>query len=758
MSTPSFQSLSILGPNGPIARRLEGYEVRREQMALAASIEHALTAGEHLLAEAGTGVGKSFAYLVPAILKATSEEKGAKPVVISTGTIALQSQLIDKDIPFLRSVWDREFTAVLAKGRGNYISLRRLNSALERAKQQSPLIQTTDGRTIIDDAEGADLARLANWVETTSDGSRADLDFAPGSAAWDQVVSDSNNCLGKKCPTFEKCFYQRARRRIYNAQVLIVNHSLLFADMALRRAGVSYLPDYQYLILDEAHDIEKIASSHLGINLTIGQIEYFLNGLTGRGARALANRYPAIAVDLQMLDMHCREALVVLAQDLDLLMLRQTRDSKLRLHEPPSVSGNKLGDGLVDALNHLHLRLSTMATACEKEEESMDFSSASKRALSLSTDLEYFSTLGLEGHVYWIERSENRRGRTNFEMRSAPIHVGDVLREQMFNQLESVVMTSATLATDGLGTSTSGGAFGYIRGRLGMQPHNPEDVLLNVAYTAAADALTQPPESTEPPASDPPEPPSEPQSEMDPGAPWAELAAELSSVTAAVPAPLGHFNDLGEGSGVREILLGSPFDFARQATLYIPDIPPPDSSDYDTAAANEIIRAIRRSEGGTFVLFTSYQQMRRACSQIRPELEMRGYTVMMQGESIGREQMLAEFRRGERMVLMGTETFWQGVDVPGRALSAVVITKLPFAVPTEPLFQARAEALDRVKRGSSFMELSLPQAVIKLKQGFGRLIRRSTDTGTITILDSRLLRKPYGRRVLAALPPASRGS
>jgi ATP-dependent DNA helicase DinG len=643
---------SILGAGGLIAQKLSGYEDRPQQLNMARAVEAALNGNTHLVVEAGTGVGKSFAYLVPAIKRAVEGKVDDRPVVISTGTIALQEQLYGKDIPFLRSVWDQEFTAVLAKGRSNYISLRRLENALRQ-----------EGEGVAGD-EKRELLRIKAWSETTSDGTRSSMDFEPSSEAWQLVVSDRNNCMGRQCANYEKkCFYQAAKRRIYNCSILVVNHALLCADLALKQAGVNYLPDYRYVIIDEAHDLERYASEHLGLRVTRGGWNYTLAQIYNpRRNKGLLVRYDFLRGGHEALRKARDEG-----ERFFLLVdnwLSEQRKDPARMHE-----AEQFPHDASLALHELALRLKEGMLQTKNEEDRLEIEANVNRVQEYASSLEVFNRQSLDGQVYWVERSGRER---NVELRAAPIHVGSLMNKLLFERCKSVVLTSATLAT-------GNNDFSYIDNRLGV----PDE-------------------------------------------------------------------------GVTHLQVGSPFNFRERAQIVIPDVPEPPkgggaSEDYDRRINEEVTAAIKRSRGGTFVLFTSFFQLRRVYDAIRAPLEFQGFTVLRQGDGLSRGRMLERFKDGEKMVLFGVETFWQGVDVPGDALTTVILVRLPFPVPSDPLVAARMEDVER-NGGSDFNDYMVPEATIKLRQGFGRLIRRKDDYGTVVILDSRVVRKAYGKRILKALP------
>ncbi len=688
-----------LGPGGAVARALEGsgapFEPRPQQLEMAAAVERALASRGRLLAEAGTGVGKSFAYLVPAILRIV--EHGEK-VVVATNTIALQEQLLEKDVPLLRAVFDslgKPFRPVLVKGRGNYVSIRRLRLASAR-----------QDRLFADAASRRSLHAIEDWAYATADGTLSTLPQLERPAVWERAQSDSGNCMGRKCPTYEQCFYQRARREMEQANLFICNHALFFSDLALREAGVGFIPPYDHVILDEAHNVEDVASEHFGASLSESRVRRLVGSLvherTGRGF------LPQLQVEegaREAVDHACQAALRA-EEDARVLFERAlvavgmgggfgAGEGRTALLPAPGAIENTLTPTLAD----LALRLKRLKERATREDDRFELNAYAERAQQIADEAAAILDQSIPGCVYWLETSRGEAG-LRVTLACAPVEVGEVLRPALFEKPWSVVLTSATLAT---GPAAKPGR------RAGPAPGDECDF----------DARTGEPMHLQPGL----------------GAdPFAHLRARLGC-SEAVP-----------------LLVGSPFRYAEQVELFVDrTMPDPRAQAYLERLSAAIILHARATEGGAFVLFTSFDTLRKAAERIRPTLEREGMPVLAQDREGPRGALLKAFRENRRSVLLGAASFWQGVDVRGEGLRNVIITRLPFEPPDRPLTQARLKRIED-RGGDAFFEDSLPRAVLRFKQGFGRLIRSAEDRGRVVVLDPRIMTKPYGKRFLAALP------
>ena len=692
---------NLLTESGPVARVLgtAAFEDRPGQRDMAAYIADVYNDGGIALLEAGTGVGKSFAYLVPAIEWA---RLNGERTVVSTNTINLQEQLVGKDLPILSrafSTGDRTVTFALLKGWRNYLCLSRLEQA--RAGQES----------LFDDGRGAELEAIAGWASRTADGSLSDLVEEPSNDVWDAVAAESDLCTRLKCPHFDRCFVFAARRRAAEADVVVVNHHLLASDLAVRIASDNWqeaavLPPYRRLVLDEAHHLEDVAAQHLGMQVSMLGVQRLLGRLERNGRGLL----PTLAAELSshddllgaasrdLLGRTVLDALSAARRWADELFGRLAR----RLDtEPAAAPVLRLTDafagdtvwreGLDVALDNLLIAFSKLREGVETIADRLSIDDPAEMRTRLIGELRGVvrrldsaaeglkATLQPVGYrppagaaVRWMER----RGRRtpNLTLSAVPLDLAPVLKEALFDRVETVILTSATLA--------AGGEFTFLEERLG---------------------LSLPP----------------------------------SRVT------------------IREIL-PSPFDFGAQCVFGIPtDIPEPrdDESGHGAAVARVLLELAHASDGGIFALFTSHGQLRRTADAIRGSVAAR-WPLLVQGEG-QRDQLLRRFRDAGSAILLGTDSFWEGVDVPGRALRVLILAKLPFKVPSEPLTAARLERLTAAGV-DGFTHYLVPLAALKLKQGFGRLIRTKSDVGAVVLLDRRIVTKRYGASMLEGLPPASK--
>jgi ATP-dependent DNA helicase DinG len=661
----------VFGPGGLIAQHHPNYEYRPGQVEMAEAVQNVLADGGIALIEAGTGTGKTLAYLIPALA-------ARRRVMVSTATKNLQEQLHKKDIPFLQKIIPREFKATCMKGRSNYVCLHRLKKANEM-----PILEG------LEDVDYFDEVR--KWAAKTDTGDRAELTDLPEALSfWPEIDARAEICLGQKCPDFEECFITRMRRQALESDVVIVNHHLFFADLALRGGDYgAVLPDYSTIIFDEAHELEDVAASYFGTSVSSFRTTDLI-----RDAQKLVISDPEQASELT-------RALARLAQRADVFWLslrsaganddwaeasvagqageayssrqRQTRyrgrkdrgssqDSRraidssyfVRVDREGTETTTAAGEAAIALANAL-ARLTSALSVVNDPPPELD--NIARRVQSLKFDLEFIVTAGAPDFVYWLET----RGRGIF-LHATPIDVSDILEEKLFAEIHSAVLTSATM--------TAGRSFGFIKGRLGI-------------------------------------------------------------------------------SHARELIVQSHFDFANQSVLYLPKrMPDPRAHEFVDASVEEIVQILEATHGRAFVLFTSVAAMRETYERVRYRVD---FPTFIQGEG-SKGGLLERFRTTEGAVLFATSSFWQGVDVQGEALSCVIIAKLPFAVPSDPVVAARQKHIDE-QGGNSFYEYSVPQAAITLKQGLGRLIRSTTDRGVLSILDPRLNTKSYGRVFLESLPP-----
>jgi ATP-dependent DNA helicase DinG len=652
----------IFGPGGLIARAHPEYEHRPGQIQMAEAVLRAFEERRHLIVEAGTGTGKTLAYLVPAIAAAVS--RGGR-IVISTGTKNLQEQLMEKDIPFLQRVLPKKFTAAYMKGRGNYVCLSRVKRA-----ETTPILEGLDDVDHFDD--------VRRWSRDSETGDRAELTELPENLSfWRHIDARSEICTGQKCPDYDACYITRMRQRASDADIIIVNHHLFFADLALR--GGEYgqvIPDYSAVIFDEAHQVEDVAAEYFGAQVSNYQVEDVLRDL---------QNLPVTDAGLNRELTRASNRVGRFAEAFWLGFAREAREEG-RYPIVPGTFARKTKGGeieptpLGDSYLSLDGALARMETTLDViKEKPPEVENLLRRIRETRFNLEFIVAGDDRRYVYWVER----RGRGVF-LRASPIDVSTLLQDKLFERVETVVLTSATLA--------SGGNFDFIRRRLGL---------------AAADGL----------------------------------AVEDDVDGAPVGSPAGEKTD--------ELVAPSGYNYEEQAVLYLPPrMPEPRSPQWIERAAEEVVKLLEISRGRAFVLSTSLTGMRALYERVAPQVD---FPCFIQG-SASKAGLLDRFRSTPHAVLFATASFWQGVDVRGEQLSCVVIDKLPFAVPTDPIVAARQRFIEE-QGGSSFYEYSVPQAVITLKQGVGRLIRSATDRGLIAVLDPRLRTAGYGRLFLASLPP-----
>jgi ATP-dependent DNA helicase DinG len=634
--------------DGPLARALPQFEPRDGQRRMAEAVARAIDDGGMLLAEAGTGTGKTMAYLVPAVLS-------GRRVLVSTGTKNLQEQIFTKDVPALREALGIPFSATCMKGRGNYLCLHRYDEYRSR--------QGVRGRQLASD-EAVFLPIIDAWAKATDTGDRAEIDELPEDLAlWHEVSATAETCLGSECPRHSECFVTRMRQRAAESDVVIVNHHLLCADAAVRESAYGeVIPTCGQLVIDEAHQLEDVATQYFGrgvSNLRIDDLARDASavlGPTGPGRGDAKAAHDAARSVLRLVD-HGRAFFTALA------MSRMSRGDE-RLRVTPEWFANHVDSGLElgGALDGLQATCALLAAAREADDAAdgtiEDLVALARRAGEVAADLRFLLAAADPACVFFVEV----KGRA-VQLRAAPIDVSRIIRDLVAGQRRTTILTSATLTIDG--------RFDYVKERLGLEDAD-------------------------------------------------------------------------------ELAVASEFDYGRQTLLYLPRrMPHPRDGRYADAVAWEAAQLLRCSRGRAFVLFTSYATLRAVVARLELELE---YPVLVQGTA-PRSALLAEFRATPHAVLFATSSFWQGVDVQGDQLSAVIVDKLPFASPGDPIVAARIDALT-AQGASAFDQYQVPLAILSLQQGLGRLIRHRTDRGVLAVLDPRLRTMGYGRRFLASLPPA----
>jgi ATP-dependent DNA helicase DinG len=700
---------AILEPGGILSGKMPLYETRESQIQMLRFTAQAFNEGGIAIAEAGTGVGKSLAYLIPALAWVCQNDER---VVISTATINLQEQLMDKDIPLVRRLLKKDVPAVLVKGRGNYLCRTRLREALEE-------------KTFFD-ADGPALEDLNAWAQETPTGARSDLPFFPGEGLWPQVCSEAESCLGLRCVFREKCFLLKARREAAAARVLVVNHHLLFADLSLRIHGMGFdttavLPPFRRIIFDEAHNIENSATSffsesvnRLMVYRAMGRLLYSkgskrgglypkLAAKTGGGTRTPGRSETPAPGEAQARQPKKRKgrrrdadetekipALIAAAraaaESLEAASLPLVMETgNFRLTENTAEAAEEtlfrmraLQQNLLELAENLAGLIKELSDEDRESPEAYEMRMLIKRIEGMAGVCEEFRSYGEKTErIFWMERKPTGTGNVFLNYVSTPLNIGSLMREAVYEPFDTIVFTSATL--------TINKNFRFWKSRLGL----------------------------------------------------AGIAG------------------IAEGEAPREEIFESPFNYKERVLLGVPaDATPPESENYGGFLSDFVSQAILTAEGGALVLFTSYNLLRKTSAAVRPALEKAGITLFCQGDE-ERSRLLRSFTEEVSSVLFATDSFWEGVDAPGDTLRLVIICRLPFRVPTDPVLLARMEAIQR-QGGNPFIDLSLPEAVMKFKQGFGRLMRRTADRGVVLVTDGRLITKSYGSLFISSLPETRR--
>lgn len=636
---------AFFSENGPLSKA-RNFEFRPQQQEMAARVAQALEEERHLVIEAGTGVGKSLAYLAPAILFALEHHKKA---IVSTYTINLQEQLLHKDIPILKKVLPVEFDAALMKGRQNYLCPRRLERALQSAKE------------LFTGPEESELQRLAEWASTTRDGSLSDLSVEPDPKVWTQVCSEAHICTQKTCGQSPRCFYQQARKRLLAADVIVLNHTLLFILLgspdAQEERESGFLFPNDFIIFDEAHTVEQVASKQIGIGVSQyglrSTIQRLYNARTRKGLFTVTRDAVGVRLGAELIEDVEKFFAAVESKS----NFRKGREFRVR-------DVDFVPDTITDRLTALQTRLAEVVKRTDDEMLKAELQEFGRRIRDARDGIGIFLEQSAREHVYWVERT----GKTErfLALNAAPVDLAPVLRRMLFRENCCCVMTSATLAV----------------GR-------PD---------------------------------------------------------------LAYFRERIGGTEAEALQLGSPFNFQKQMKMFvIKKMPDPRDVPYQKELERWIAHFVEKTDGCAFVLFTSYRDMQQLAGAMQKFFVEKRLNLLVQGAGAPRSKLLEQFKSTPRSVLFGTDSFWGGVDVPGEALSNVIITRLPFAVPDHPLIEAKLELIEE-RGGDPFTEYSLPEAILKLRQGVGRLIRTKSDRGIIVILDNRIVTRSYGRAFMQALP------
>src|SRR5437660_458384 len=631
--------------DGPLSKA-KNFEFRPEQQEMAARVAQALEEERHLVVEAGTGVGKSLGYLVPSVLFALERHKKA---IVSTHTINLQEQLLHKDIPILKKLLPVEFEAALMKGRQNYLCARRLERALQNEQE------------LFTGPERSELQRLGEWARTTRDGSLSDLSVEPDPKVWTQVCSEAHICTQKTCGQDPRCFYQQARKRLLAADLIVLNHTLLFIllgspDMQEERESGFLFPN-DFIIFDEAHTVEQVASKQIGIGVSQyglrSAIQRLYNARTRKGLFTVMRDAAGVRLAAELIgDLEKFFDAVESKSD-----FRKGREFRVR-------DVDLVPDTITGRLVALQARLAEVVKRADDEILKAELQEFGRRIHDAREGIAIFLEQSAPQHVYWVERTGKMA--QFLSLNAAPIDLAPVLRRMIFRDNCCCVMTSATLAV----------------GR----------------------------------------------------------------------ADLAYFRDRIGATEAEPLQLGSPFDFQKQMKLFVVrKMPDPRDATYQKELERWIAHFVEKTDGSAFVLFTSYRDMQQVAGEMQKFFTKQGMNLLVQGGGAPRGKLLEQFKSTPRSVLFGTDSFWGGGEVPGQALSNVIITRLPFAVPDTPLIEAKLELVQE-RGGDAFTEYSLPEAILKLRQGFGRLIRTKSDHGIIVILDNRIVTKPYGRAFMQALP------